>query len=71
MTNPFDNVDGKFVALKNIEGQYSLWPDYVTVPDGWEVVQGPDTKAACLAFIDQHWNDLRPLSLINAAEKQH
>jgi hypothetical protein len=37
MTNPFDDDNGTFIALINDEGQYSLWPTFADVPDGWRV----------------------------------
>ena len=36
-TNPFDDENGIFLVLVNDEGQYSLWPEFADVPDGWEV----------------------------------
>jgi amino acid adenylation domain-containing protein len=68
MTNPFDDVDGAFLVLVNDEGQHSLWPSFVAVPDGWRTVFGEDTKDACLAYVEAHWTDLRPLSLRTAQE---
>jgi MbtH protein len=68
-TNPFDDEDGTFHALVNDEGQYSLWPTFVPVPDGWTVQHGPATRQACLDHIEQHWTDLRPRSLVVAMEQ--
>ncbi|GAA2973358.1 MbtH family protein [Actinokineospora diospyrosa] len=62
-TNPFDDENGTFHALVNDEGQYSLWPTFVDVPAGWQVVFGPDTRAAVLAHIEATWTDMRPRSL--------
>jgi MbtH protein len=64
MDNPFDNQDGTFLALINHEGQYSLWPAFATVPAGWETAHEEDTRKACLDFIEEHWTDMRPRSLI-------
>ena len=66
MTNPFDNPDGVFLVLVNDEGQHSLWPEFAAVPDGWQVVFGPDNRAACLEHVERNWTDLRPKSLIEA-----
>jgi MbtH protein len=63
MTNPFDDPDGTFLVLVNDEGQHSLWPSFVAVPDGWRTVYGEDTKDACVTYVEAHWTDLRPLSL--------
>lgn len=63
MTNPFDDADGRFLILVNEEGQHSLWPSHVDVPAGWTQVFGEDTREACLAYVEETWTDLRPLSL--------
>jgi MbtH protein len=66
MTNPFDDETGRFVVLVNDEGQYSLWPVFADVPDGWSVVYGEADRAACLEYIEQSWTDMRPKSLAEA-----
>jgi MbtH protein len=63
-TNPFDDADGTFLVLVNEENQHSLWPQQIEVPGGWAVVFGPDTRAACLEYVEKSWTDLRPASLI-------
>jgi MbtH protein len=63
MVNPFEAESGGYLVLRNDEGQYSLWPDYVDVPAGWQVVSGPDSRQACLAYVERSWTDLRPASL--------
>jgi MbtH protein len=68
MTNPFEDENGTFHVLINDEGQYSLWPSFVDVPDGWTIVRNSESRAACLEYIDQHWTDMRPKSLIKSME---
>lgn len=68
MTNPFEDSDGVYVVLVNDEGQHSLWPEAIDVPDGWQVAHDPDSREACLNWIEQHWTDLRPRSLVEALE---
>ncbi|MFI7637689.1 MbtH family protein [Nonomuraea sp. NPDC049400] len=63
MSNPFDDPSGQFVVLVNEEDQYSLWPDFVDIPQGWTVVYGAAGREACLGFIRETWTDLRPRSL--------
>ncbi len=70
MTNPFDNEDGVFLVLINDERQYSLWPDFLDVPAGWTVAQGPASRADSLAFVEREWTDMRPASLIAALEEE-
>lgn len=67
-TNPFENEAGVYRVLVNDEGQHSLWPDFVAIPDGWRAVFGPEARAACLDFIATSWTDLRPASLIVASQ---
>jgi MbtH protein len=68
MSNPFENADARFYAVINDEGQYSLWPASVDVPQGWTSVFGEDSRVACLDFIEQNWTDMRPKSLRMAME---
>jgi MbtH protein len=67
-TNPFEDEDGEYFSLINDEGQYSLWPTFADVPDGWQVAHGADTRSACLEYIEANWTDMRPRSLIEAME---
>ncbi|MEG3162882.1 MbtH family protein [Sphingomonas sp. LB2R24] len=64
MSNPFDAEDGEFFVLVNEEGQHSLWPTFAKIPDGWEKRFGPDDKAKCLDYVNNSWQDMRPVSLI-------
>ncbi|MEU8631878.1 MbtH family protein [Amycolatopsis sp. NPDC051106] len=66
MTNPFEDENGTFLVLVNAENQHSLWPSTVDVPAGWRTVHGEDTRAACLEYVETHWTDLRPASLVAA-----
>lgn len=68
MTNPFDDSNASFVVLINSENQHSLWPNFAEVPAGWQVVHGPDTRQACLDYVNTHWTDMRPKSLIEAMD---
>lgn len=65
-TNPFDNNDLTFSVLVNAAGQHSLWPHFVDVPSGWDVVHGPDNRAACLDYVEVNWTDMRPRPLDSA-----
>ena len=65
-SNPFDDPDGRFLALINDEEQYSLWPTFASVPAGWVVVfGGPDgtDRDSALRYVEEHWTDMRPRSL--------
>jgi MbtH protein len=62
--NPFDDDAGEFLVLINEDGQHSLWPVHVAQPDGWDVGHGPAGRAECLRYVDEHWTDMRPASLV-------
>ena len=64
MANPFDDENGRFAVLVNEEGQYSLWPTFKSVPAGWSAVVADGTRQECLAYIEEHWTDMRPRSLV-------
>jgi MbtH protein len=64
MTNPFDNEDAIYHVLINDEGQYSLWPTFVDVPVGWTITLESESRRRCLDYIERHWTDMRPKSLI-------
>ncbi|MEO3777812.1 MbtH family protein [Micromonospora sp. B11E3] len=64
--NPFDDESGRFYVLANDEKQHSLWPVFADVPNGWHVVFGECDRAAALAYVEQHWPDIRPRSLREA-----
>jgi MbtH protein len=70
MTNPFEDQDGTYRILINAEGQYSLWPDYIDIPAGWTSVQEPRSRESCLEYINEHWTDMRPRSLIKAMRSE-
>ncbi|ARW08127.1 MbtH family protein [Bacillus atrophaeus] len=63
MTNPFENADGTYFVLINEEGQYSLWPGSIEVPNGWNVVYEQEGRQACLDYINSHWHNMQPNSL--------
>ncbi|WP_327070392.1 MbtH family protein [Kitasatospora sp. NBC_01250] len=64
MANPFENDDAQYQVLVNDEGQHSLWPVAIEVPAGWTARFGPAAREACLAHVEEHWTDMRPLSLV-------
>jgi MbtH protein len=59
----FDNEATSFNVLSNHEGQYSIWPLDREIPAGWRVAGYSGPKAECLAYIEQVWTDMRPLSV--------
>jgi MbtH protein len=67
-TNPFDDENGQFYALVNDEEQYSLWPAFAEIPDGWRVAFGAAGRQECLTYVEENWTDMRPRSLRVAME---
>jgi len=70
MTNPFEDEEAAYLVLENAEGQHSLWPVFVEVPDGWTEVFRGDRKADSVAYIESAWTDMRPKSLISAMDRR-
>lgn len=64
--NPFDDDSLEHFVLVNDEGQHSLWPAFAEAPAGWTVVHGRAARQECLEYVEQHWTDMRPKSLIRA-----
>lgn len=63
MQNPFEDPDGRYLVLINDEEQYSLWPSFIAVPDGWKIAKDESSRQECLDYINENWVDMRPRSL--------
>jgi len=50
-------------VVVNQDEQYSIWPADREIPLGWNDAGKTGTKAECLAYIQEVWTDMRPLSL--------
>jgi len=55
--------DSRYEVVVNHEEQYSIWPEGRDLPLGWRLAGKAGSKAECLAYIEQVWTDMRPLSL--------
>ncbi|MEU1760500.1 MbtH family protein [Micromonospora sp. NPDC005686] len=66
MANPFEDADALYLVLVNNEGQHSLWPSGIAVPDGWATAHDTDSRSNCLRYVEEHWTDMRPQSLVRA-----
>jgi MbtH protein len=66
VTNPFEDTDALYLVLVNDEGQYSLWPAGIAVPDGWVRAHDADSRSNCLEYVEEQWSDMRPNSLVQA-----
>lgn len=58
-----------YYVVRNIEEQYSIWPSYKQIPNGWESIGHPKLKVDCLTYIEKTWTDMRPLSLRKQMEE--
>jgi len=58
-----------YKVVMNHEEQYSIWPDYREIPEGWRDVGRVGPKSECLAYIEEVWTDMRPLSLRKKMEE--
>lgn len=52
-----------YQVVVNHEEQYSIWPVDRDIPVGWRTAGKSGTKAEVLAYIEEVWTDMRPLSL--------
>jgi len=69
--NSNETVDNTiYKVLVNYEEQYSIWPADREIPVGWRAEGKQGTKPECLAYIEEVWTDMRPLSLRKAMESQ-
>jgi MbtH protein len=61
MSDEADNAVYRVVV--NHEEQYSLWLTDQDLPAGWREAGKTGSKAECLAFVNEVWTDMRPLSV--------
>ena len=53
-----------YSVVANREAQYSIWPVGKELPPGWSAVDKEGFLDECLAYIDETWTDMLPLSLL-------
>ncbi len=56
-------------VVVNHEEAYSIWPADRQLPLGWRQAGKQGTKEECLAYIQEVWTDMRPLSLRKKMEE--
>ena len=61
--------DVPYVVVINDEEQYSIWPAGREIPAGWRAVGKSGTKDECVAYVEEVWTDMRPLSLRRQMEQ--
>jgi MbtH protein len=58
-----------YIAVINIEEQYSIWPEHKPVPRGWRDAGKRGLKGEVLRWIGEVWTDMRPLSVRRQIEE--
>ncbi|HXM55488.1 MAG TPA: MbtH family NRPS accessory protein [Candidatus Dormibacteraeota bacterium] len=67
---PEDEEDDRiYKVVINHEEQYSIWFADREPPAGWREVGKEGRKDECLAYINEVWTDMRPLSLRKQMEE--
>ncbi|QMU70181.1 MbtH family protein [Streptacidiphilus sp. P02-A3a] len=69
-TNPFEDPDSTYRVLVNDEGQHSLWPSFAETPAGWTTVLAETDRQSALDYVEAHWTDLRPRSLVAVMDQR-
>jgi MbtH protein len=68
-SNPCSVDKTVYKVVVNSEEMYSIWPADREVPLGWKDAGKTGSKEECLAYIDEVWTDMRPLSLRKQMEQ--
>ena len=58
-----------YKVVVNHEDQYSIWPADRENALGWRDAGKTGTKAECLAYTNEVWTDMRPLTLRKKMEE--
>jgi MbtH protein len=69
MAEQYEDDGVQYTVVVNHEEQYSIWPTYKQIPNGWREVGKSGSKPECLSYIDEVWTDMRPLSLRKKMEE--
>jgi MbtH protein len=59
-----------YKVIVNHEDQYSIWPADRENPLGWNDAGKSGTRAEVIAYIEEVWTDMRPLSLRKKMEEE-
>ena len=69
MNRDEDQDNTIYKVVMNHEEQYSIWPADRDNPLGWQDAGKSGLKQECLAYIEEVWTDMRPLSLRKQMEE--
>ncbi|MET7639869.1 MbtH family NRPS accessory protein [Streptomyces sp. NPDC005438] len=56
-------------VLVNDEEQYAIVPAHFPAPTGWREAGHQSDAASCETWVDQHWEDIRPRGVREAADQ--
>jgi len=59
----------EYTVVVNHEEQYSIWLAGDAPPAGWSEAGKRGPRGECLAWIEEVWTDMRPLSLRRRMEE--
>lgn len=57
------NTQDRYEVVVNDEAQYSIWRADRPIPPGWRSAGKTGPRADCLAYIEETWTDMRPMSM--------
>lgn len=60
----------RFLAVVNARGQYSIWPEDLPLPPGWDPAGKAGGREECLDFIAEAWTDITPRQLDRDASRE-
>lgn len=63
MSDLTNTVERLYEVVVNDEEQYSILLVGQTIPKGWRSAETQGDKESCLAYINDIWINMRPLSL--------
>ncbi|AUG80420.1 MbtH domain protein [Kitasatospora sp. MMS16-BH015] len=63
-----DESGTRYRVVVNHEEQYSIWFADRAAPEGWRDAGPSGSQEECLRWVDEHWTDMRPLSLRGGPE---
>jgi MbtH protein len=55
-----DREDTVFLVVVNDNNQYSIWPEFKDIPNGWRAEGTKGLKKECLDHIEVVWTDMSP-----------
>jgi MbtH protein len=64
-----DEDTTRYRVVVNHEEQYAIWPADRENPLGWTDAGKSGLRGECLAWINEVWTDMRPLSLRRKMEE--